>query len=767
MIASSGKIDVTVMKRMGARGKKGFASVMIASVVMLIVLLSGLVAASSANTAIRDQYKQKVMQMATDAGVAMVDACLAQSYNAVTWAGKVLRPNTNCNGDPIGGSAYVMDTPTLKTTFEVPELTIENGTQRANVTGKVLSYRASGAGTPVESNTVRSALIGGQTGFSNVAFGYCSDGNCGVDGGMQLAVVLATGEVKALGRNSNGRLGNGTLTDSALPSVFKLPVGERGIAAYTNFLSIGRQFSVMTASGKVYSAGSNQVGQLGNTASGTTSPVRDPVQFSLPAGVNARYVAINFNATYVIADNNRIYAAGNCDGGSLGSGCSSGPYATPVQVALPSPTSDLNTQPETVNDWVQSTNFATDGPTAFVRMKGGDVYGWGPNQLGMLGDGTTNTSLTPKLIRALSSSASPRAKQIATSGRAMHILDTEGQVWITGGESSTTGELAGAGANVKLNNGSDICIAKDTSSNLLLQQACSKTNGWQFMEWWPDKTWRFRTDSYSYAPTASMLCATAPAATGLAAGYEVRMLPCSGAANQQWDFRSNRTIYSNLLNACVVPSGSLFLVACNGTVNQEWTVQNSVYLRPVPSPPGNPKAVRISTDAVGIAILYENGEVWMSGSNNRGQLGNGESGNISNPVLKKVILPAGRKAVDIYVTEVDQATLTGGLNAASANNSFFVLDDGSVYGAGGNNYGQLGIGTTTDAVATPIKMQLPNGVEARSVRAAYGTTIVISTKGRVYTVGNNSNGQLGDGTTSNSYLPKANVYTNQRSTIVY
>ncbi|MNR30548.1 Regulator of chromosome condensation (RCC1) repeat protein [compost metagenome] len=59
-------------------------------------------------------------------------------------------------------------------------------------------------------------------------------------------------------------------------------------------------------------------------------------------------------------------------------------------------------------------------------------------------------------------------------------------------------------------------------------------------------------------------------------------------------------------------------------------------------------------------------------------------------------------------------------------------------------------------------MQVFDGsaVRAQQVQSGFGTTVILTTNGKVYTVGNNSNGQLGDGTTTNSSTPKANRYTN-------
>lgn len=785
MIVCSGKIYVTVMKRMGAWGSKGFAlpTVMIASVVMLMVLLSGLVAASSANSAIRDQYQQKVVRLASEAGVAMVNACLAQSYNAVTWTGKVLRPNTDCNGDPITGSAYVMDTPTLKTTFEVPELTVENGTQRANVTARVLSYRASGLGTPQESTLTNSALIGAQTGFSNVTFGYCA--SCGAGDGAQIAVVLATGEVKTLGQNDNGRLGTGSTGNITTPQTFILPINERGIASFSNFLSIGRQISVLTASGKVYSAGSNEYGQLGNPSASTTGPISTPVQYgslgnsSQPRGT---YVGMSNYATYVMASDNNMYSAGSCVSGLLGTGCGSGTSATPVRVALPTPTSDLNTQPQNVSSsQVAADNLVVDRLNAYVRMKGGAVYGWGINDFGQLGTGNTTQSNTPVRLRALGSSGSPflNATQLAFNGTAVYALDTTGQVWAAG--SNEQGEQLGSGSNLQ-NIATATCMrpSSNTAGSTITLVSCNSTDGWQYIELWPDRTLRFRTDSTTYGPTDSMLCIT----QSTSAGGTATLQSCSPDTNarQRYTVTPDGTTQTGKIIAdsmgCLLRVGTNVVAGGSscGDANSSWQTRLNTYFRPVPRPPydpvlgRHPRYVRVTTDNRAVLLLDENGAVWAAGSNNRGQLGTSSSRGLFAPMLKRVVLPTGSRVVDLYVTEADPVTLADGINYASYNNSYFVLEDGSVYGAGANNHGQLGNSVALpgpNAVITPVRMNLPTGVLARSAQSGFGTAVILSTTGKVFTVGNNSNGQLGDGTTASKSVPAANTYTNQRTTIIY
>ncbi len=171
-----------------------------------------------------------------------------------------------------------------------------------------------------------------------------------------------------------------------------------------------------------------------------------------------------------------------------------------------------------------------------------------------------------------------------------------------------------------------------------------------------------------------------------------------------------------------------------------------------------PKATQVITDGWSSWILDDGGTVYGTGLNSFGELGDGTTTNASSPT--QFILPSGVTAVDIY----NAAYLT----TPNIVNTYVVGSDGKVYGAGSNSYGQLGDGTTTDR-STPVAMSVIDGssIIAKQVFSGNGTTVILTTNNKIYTVGNNGNGQLGDGTTTNSSTPKANQYTNVQPTIVY
>ena len=83
-------------------------------------------------------------------------------------------------------------------------------------------------------------------------------------------------------------------------------------------------------------------------------------------------------------------------------------------------------------------------------------------------------------------------------------------------------------------------------------------------------------------------------------------------------------------------------------------------------------------------------------------------------------------------------------------------EEGRVYICGNNEYGQLGDGTTTNStlpICISDKENELKGKKIISISAGGNHTVALDEEGKVYTWGDNGDGQLGDGTTTNSVLP--------------
>ncbi|MFY0563436.1 MopE-related protein [Archangium lansingense] len=88
--------------------------------------------------------------------------------------------------------------------------------------------------------------------------------------------------------------------------------------------------------------------------------------------------------------------------------------------------------------------------------------------------------------------------------------------------------------------------------------------------------------------------------------------------------------------------------------------------------------------------------------------------------------------------------------AAGQNHSFALRSNGQVLAWGQNTYGQLGDGTTTTRTAPVPVAGLP---PARSIAAGLSHSLAVSGDGIAYAWGQNNTGQLGDGTLNNRTTP--------------
>ena len=150
----------------------------------------------------------------------------------------------------------------------------------------------------------------------------------------------------------------------------------------------------------------------------------------------------------------------------------------------------------------------------------------------------------------------------------------------------------------------------------------------------------------------------------------------------------------------------------------------------------NRTAVAISSGQSHTCAILDDGTVSCWGSNYEGQLGDGTITDRLTPT-QTASLGIGRTAVAI---------------SSGTYHTCAILDDGSVSCWGGNSFGQLGDGTTTDRNTSAQTSSLGTGRTAVAISSGSIHTCAILDDGSVSCWGKGS-GQLGDGTSNPSTTP--------------
>lgn len=282
----------------------------------------------------------------------------------------------------------------------------------------------------------------------------------------------------------------------------------------------------------------------------------------------------------------------------------------------------------------------------------GTVWAWGWNAFGQLGNGSTNDAHTPVQVSGLSN-------VVAISGRAYHCLalKSDGTVWSWGWNQSG-----------QLGNGT--------------------------------------TSSFVSAPV-QVMGLTNPAA--ISAAYTISLALMSNGTVRVWG--TDR----------------------KGEMGQGVTGVSSYVPIPVL---GLSNVVSVSADFQEPEALRSDGTIWMWGWNNLGQLGVGTTADTNRP------------------TQVLSLTNMVFVGATGDRNNCAIGTDNTVWTWGRNYNGQLGIGTA-DQNPHPMPVQVPAFGKATVilVQTPDWHSLALESDGTLWGWGANDHGQLGNNTTNDAYSP--------------
>jgi alpha-tubulin suppressor-like RCC1 family protein len=221
--------------------------------------------------------------------------------------------------------------------------------------------------------------------------------------------VDTEGNAWGWGLNERGELclGKGALQ----PVPVKLPL------THVTALAGAWNHAVYDSKGTVYSCGDGARGVLGD---GKTKASEVPVRVRGLTGLTVTSLVSSGGNAGALTSTGRVYDWGLNTSGQLGTGIRSSYSDVPVRVRI------RGHSP--VTDYVQGGSNPANGQS-LVMLADGSLYAWGNDTWSQLGDGGTTSRPSPERIR-------PRSgvtyRALASGGATSYAIDTKGNVWAWG-----------------------------------------------------------------------------------------------------------------------------------------------------------------------------------------------------------------------------------------------------------------------------------------------------------------------------------------------
>jgi alpha-tubulin suppressor-like RCC1 family protein len=274
-------------------------------------------------------------------------------------------------------------------------------------------------------------------------------------GSESTCALTSLGTVWCWGDNSNGQLGNGTFTLSTVPVQVMDSTGSAPLADIARISAGAFHTCAVTNTGAAFCWGDNSNGQLGN---GTEIVSNLPVPVAgLSIGVSTIAAGSDFTCAVTVSGGAECW--GDDASGRLGNGSST---------SSTSPTTVLDASGNSPLSGVVTISAGFEDVCALTA--GGNIFCWGANSSGQLGNGTVGAaSVTPVEVMN-SDGKSPLAEVMAISSG----MDSNCAVTASG-----AAECWGANASGQLGNGGNANSSVPVAVAGLASEAAAIASGAQ------------------------------------------------------------------------------------------------------------------------------------------------------------------------------------------------------------------------------------------------------------------------------------------------
>ena len=233
-------------------------------------------------------------------------------------------------------------------------------------------------------------------------------------------VVASDNRAYCWGSNKNGQLGNGSTADSRVP-----------VAVNTSGVLVGKTIKEVTTGGfhtcaldtssKMYCWGLNSSGRLGGGLTSILSNVPVAVNMSgALAGKTIKQMSVEFSTSCVVASDNRAYCWGSNKNGQLGNG-STADSNVPVAVNMSGALAGKTIK-----------QILAGGDHGCVVASDDKMYCWGLNNNGELGNNSSVNSSVPVAVNTDGVLAGKTIRQMSAGFSSTCAVDSEYNMYCWG-----------------------------------------------------------------------------------------------------------------------------------------------------------------------------------------------------------------------------------------------------------------------------------------------------------------------------------------------